>query len=69
MNNSKALFLEAVALFRADKRRDTEAVALLYRSLYESSGRYRMRPAVAAWLGWAGRTRTGAECLKIPTPP
>lgn len=59
MNNPKALFLEAVALFRADKRRDAEAVALLYRSLYESSGRYRMRPAVAAWLGWAHKNGRG----------
>ena len=58
-NNPYALFQQAAALFQTDKSRDCEAVALLYQSLYESSFRYRMRPEVAAWLGWAHQNGRG----------
>lgn len=57
--NRKELFLRAVALFRAGSDHDREAVALLYRALYESTACYRMRPAVAAWLGWAHKHGRG----------
>lgn len=59
MDNPKALFLQAVALFRAGTEHDHEAVALLHRSLFENSYCYSMRPAVAAWLGWAHENGRG----------
>ena len=59
MGNSKSYFQQAVDLFRVDNTHDSEAVALLYRSLYESAYRYSMRPIVAAWLGWAHRNGRG----------
>ena len=59
MNNPKSYFQRAVDLFRADKTHDSEAVALLYRSLYESIYRFQMRPVVAAWLGWAHNNGRG----------
>lgn len=57
--NRHDLFKRAIALFRADREHDREAIALLHRALYNSVSCYRMFPAVAAWLGWAHKNGRG----------
>ncbi len=53
--NRHDLFKRAIALFRADREHDREAIALLHRAMHG----FRVSPAIPAWIGWAHKNGRG----------